>query len=400
MANGDQGSDGRFDVVIVGGGATGLGCAVDAASRGYRAALLEADTFGSGTSGRSTKLIHGGVRYLAQLRFRLVREALAERAILRRTAPQLVHPIGIIVPVRSSLELAYYAAGLRLYDALAGRSNIEPSRALSASETFEHIPNLRREGVRGGVRYVDAQFDDVGLLGALVQTARRLGAVVRDHTRVISLLMTNARVTGVVARASASDEEIIFSAGAVINATGVWSDSIRRLADPDAKTMLAPSRGSHLIFDAALLGGRDGFLIPKTDDGRIIFALPWKGGTLVGTTDVPVNGVDVNPQPAETEVDYLIAHVNRYIERQVTRVDVRGMFAGLRPLIRAGSASTAGLSREHLVEINDRGLISVLGGKWTTYRRMAKDAIDAAARVADLPKVASRTDRVSLIEGA
>jgi glycerol-3-phosphate dehydrogenase len=396
MANGDQSSDGRFDVVIAGGGATGLGCAVDAASRGYRTALVEADEFGSGTSSRSTKLIHGGVRYLAQLRFGLVREALAERAILRRTAPHLIHPIGIVVPVHSLVELAYYAAGLRLYDALAGRANLEPSRVLSAAATFEHVPNLRRARFRGGVRYVDAQFDDAGLLDALVKTARDLGAVVRNHTRVVRLLMTNSRVTGIVARSAGSEDEIILSARAVINATGVWSDTLRKLSDPDAKPMLSPSRGSHLIFDAGVLGRDDGFLIPKTDDGRVIFALPWKGGTLVGTTEIPVTAVDPNPQATQDEIEYLIEHLNRYLERPVTRADVRASYAGLRPLIRAGSASTAGLSREHLVEVDANGLISVLGGKWTTYRRMAKDAIDTAARVAELPRVASHTDQLPL----
>ena len=397
MANGDQSSDGRFDVVIAGGGATGLGCAVDAASRGYRTALVEADEFGSGTSSRSTKLIHGGVRYLAQLRFGLVREALAERAILRRTAPQLVRPIGIVVPVHTVVELAYYAVGLRLYDALAGRANLEPSRVLSEAATFEHVPNLRRSGFHGGVRYVDAQFDDTGLLDALVKTARELGADVRNHMRVVRLLMTNSRVTGVVARSAGSEAEIILSARAVVNATGVWSDTLRKLSDPDAKPMLAPSRGSHLIFDANVLGGSDGFLIPKTDDGRVIFALPWKGGTLVGTTEIPVTALDPNPQASEPEIDYLIAHLNRYIERQITRADVRGSYAGLRPLIRAKSASTAGLSREHLVEVDNNGLISVLGGKWTTYRRMAKDAIDTAARVAGLEKIRSRTEDLHLV---
>jgi glycerol-3-phosphate dehydrogenase len=399
MAYGDHGNDGRFDVVIVGGGATGLGSAVDAAARGYRTALLEAGEFGSGTSSRSTKLIHGGVRYLAQLQFGLVRESLAERAILRRIAPSLVWPIGIIVPVHGLLDLAYYAAGLRLYDALAGKANLEPSRVLSSASTFERLPNLRRSGIRGGVRYVDAQFDDAALLAALVRTGERLGALLRSRTRVVRLLVTDGRVKGVVARASDSGEETIFSARSVVNATGVWSDSIRRMSDPEAKPMLSPSRGSHLIFESAILGGADGFLIPKTDDGRVIFALPWKGHALVGTTDVPVDDLRPDPQASETEIAYLIAHLNRYLERRVARGDVVGSYAGLRPLIRSGATKTASLSREHLVEVDAHGLISVLGGKWTTYRRMAKDAIDAAARVAELPAVPSRTEELAL-EGA
>ena len=395
MAQGDPSSHDRFDVVIVGGGATGLGCAVDAASRGYRTLLLEAHAFGAGTSGRSTKLIHGGVRYLEQFRIGLVREALAERTILRRIAPKLVWPVGIVVPVRSTFELAYYATGLRMYDVLAGRGNLAPSRRLSARETLQHLPNLRTNGVRGGVRYVDAQFDDTGLLAALAQTARNQGAELREHTRVTSLIATNTRVNGAVAR-SADGGELIYSARVVINATGPRSDVIRRLSNPDAPTMIAPSRGSHLIFSPAVLGGSDGFLIPKTDDGRVIFALPYKGRVLVGTTEVPVDTVDDDPRPTDAEIDYLIAHVNRYLERQVTRADILDTYAGLRPLIGSGATRSAKLSREHLVEVDPQGLVSVLGGKWTTYRRMAKDAIDTAARTGGLPRVRSRTEELPL----
>lgn len=395
MAESYPSSHERFDVVIIGGGATGLGCAVDAASRGYRTALLEANAFGSGTSSRSTKLIHGGVRYLAQLRIGLVREALIERTILRRIAPALVWPLGIIVPVRTTIELAYYTAGLRLYDTLAGRGNLAPSKTLSARATLEHLPNLHSEGIRGGVRYVDAQFDDIGLIAALAQTARNLGAELREGTRVTSLLATNARVNGLTARAP-DGAELIYSARVVVNATGPRADVIRRLSDPDAKLMLAPSRGSHVVFPADVLGGRDGFLIPKTDDGRVIFALPWKGRTLVGTTEAPVDVIDPDPRPSDAEIDYLLEHVNRYLARPVARADILESFAGLRPLIRGTATTSARLSREHLIEVDAQGLVSVLGGKWTTYRRMAKDAIDAAARSAGLPRVASRTEELPL----
>jgi len=395
MAARDPSSNDRFDVVIIGGGATGLGSAVDAASRGYRTALFEASTFGAGTSSRSTKLIHGGVRYLEQFRIGLVREALAERAILRRNAPDLVKPIGIIVPVRSAFERAYYATGLRMYDLLAGRANLEPSRTLSTAQTLEHLPNLRHHNIAGGIRYVDAQFDEMGLLAALAQTARNLGAELHEHVRVVRLISTNARINGVVARAE-SGEETIVSARVVVNATGPRSDIIRRLSDPNAKQMLAPSRGSHLVFPANVLGGNDGFLIPKTDDKRVIFALPWKGKTLVGTTEVAGAPLDDDPKASDAEIDYLIEHFNRYIERQATRAQIIDTYAGLRPLIHAGGGNSASLSREHLIETDPQGLLSVLGGKWTTYRRMAKDAIDAAARSADLPKVLSRTEELPL----
>jgi glycerol-3-phosphate dehydrogenase len=395
MATSDPSSNDRFDVVIIGGGATGLGSAVDAASRGYRTALFEASTFGAGTSTRSTKLIHGGVRYLEQFRIGLVREALAERAILRRIAPDFVKPIGIIVPVRNVFERTYYATGLRIYDALAGRANLAPSRALSASETFEHLPNLRRAGIAGGIRYVDAQFDERGLLGALAQTARNLGAELHEHARVVRFISTNGRVNGVIAHADGKGE-LIISARTIINATGARSDIIRRLSDPNATQMLAPSRGSHIIFPADVLGRDDGFLIPKTDDKRVIFALPWKGRALVGTTEVPDVALDDDPKASDAEIDYLIAHVNRYLERQVTRSLIIDTYAGLRPLIRAGSTSSAALSREHVIDVDSQGLISVLGGKWTTYRRMAKDAIDTAARNGGLPNVRSRTEDLVL----
>src|SRR5579883_350427 len=286
MAERNQSSDDSYDVIIVGGGATGLGCAVDAASRGYRTALLEAETFGSGTSSKSTKLFHGGVRYLPQLRFGLVREGLLERGVLRRIGSTLVRPLGIVVPVRNAIERAYYAAGLKLYDALAGRRNLEPSRTLSAAATFERLPTLRRDDVYGGVRYVDAQFDDAGYLHALAATARAKGATLLEHARAIRFVMTNERINGIIVRTE--DEERIFSARVVVNATGPRADVMRRLSDPDAQQMIAPSRGSHIVLPERILGGTDGLLIPRTDDGRVIFALPWKERTLVGTTDIEV----------------------------------------------------------------------------------------------------------------
>lgn len=395
MAQSDTSGHDRFDVVIIGGGATGLGCAVDAAARGYRTALLEARVFGSGTSSRSTKLIHGGVRYLEQFRIGLVREALAERTILRRIAPKLVWPVGIVVPVHTRFGRLYYAAGLKIYDALAGRGNIAPSTSLSASAIRERVPNLAPAGLRGGVRYVDAQFDDTGLLAALARTAQQLGAELREHARVTGLLATDSHLSGVIARTS-EGSELIYSARVVVNATGVRADVIRRLSNPEASAMIAPSRGSHLIFSPEILGGNDGFLIPKTDDGRVIFALPYKGRALVGTTDIPVDAAEDDPQASDAEIDYLIAHVNRYLARPVARSDVQETYAGLRPLIRSGASSSASLSREHLVEVDAQGLVSVLGGKWTTYRRMAKDAIDSAARTGGLPHVNSRTEELPL----
>ena len=374
-----------FDVAIIGGGATGLGCAVDAVSRGYRTLLLEARTFGSGTSSRSTKLFHGGVRYLAQGRIGLVREALAERAILRRNAPDVVWELPIVVPAHNLRELTWYTAGLKCYDALAGSTKLAPSRVLSARETLERVPNLRREGLRGGVRYVDAQFDDAALAAALARTASAFGAVLQEHARVVDFVKGKGRIAGVVTSDS------WFHARTVINATGVWSDALRKLSDPQARTRIAVSRGSHLIASAEVLGGSDGVLIPRTDDGRVVFALPWKSQTLIGTTDVAVTTIDDDPNASEDEIAYLITHVNRYLEHPVSRESILGTFAGLRPLLAGGAKAPARLSREHHIDVDKNGLISVLGGKWTTYRRMANDAIDRAARVGTLAPIPSRT---------
>ncbi|MGH7685044.1 MAG: glycerol-3-phosphate dehydrogenase/oxidase, partial [Vulcanimicrobiaceae bacterium] len=281
--------------------------------------------------------------------------------------------------------------GLKLYDALAGSQNLESSKLLSARGIFERLPSLRHEGIRGGIRYVDAQFDDEEYIRALAATARKLGAELYEQLRASNVVIVNEHITGVIAPSK------IFSARVVVNATGVRSDTMRKLSNPDATPMIAASRGSHVILPADVLGGRDGLLIPKTDDGRVIFALPWKGNTLVGTTDIAVERVDEEPRASEQEIDYLLEHARRYFTRPISRSDVLATYAGLRPLIRASGASTAALSREHLIEVDKHGLVSVLGGKWTTYRRMAKDAIDAAARSAGLPNVPSRTQDLPLV---
>ena len=379
-----QTADG-FDVAIVGGGATGLGCAVDAASRGYRTLLVERADFAEGTSSRSTKLVHGGVRYLARGDVRLVREALRERGRLLANAPHIASTRAFAVPAYSWWEKPYYGAGLFAYDRLAMSLGVGHTQLLSEDEYLERVPTARRDGLDGGVLYYDGQFDDARLAVALARTAANLGAVVLNHTACVGLAKTGGRIDGLQLRDAEDGEESTARARVVVNATGVWADAVRRLDVASARPMLEPSRGAHVVLDRAFLPGETAVMVPKTDDGRVLFAIPWQGKTVVGTTDVPVDGPSYEPQPDADEVDYILEHAGRYLSPAPTRDDVRAVWAGLRPLISDPDAEgTAALSREHVVTISEAGLVTVTGGKWTTYRVMAEDAIDHAAERAGL----------------
>ncbi len=374
-----------FDVAIIGGGATGLGCAVDAAARGYRTCLVERDDFGAGTSSRSTKLAHGGVRYLARGDVRLVREALRERGRLLQNAPHIVHSRAFAVPAYSWWEKPYYGAGLFAYDVLAAKLGIGHTHLLSESEYVARVPTANRDGLDGGVLYYDGQFDDARLALALARTAADLGAVVLNHTACVGLEKTGRRVDGLRVRDEEDGAETSVRARVVINATGVWADEVRRLDRPDASPMLEPSRGAHIVLDRSFLPGDTAVMVPKTDDGRVLFAIPWLGKTVIGTTDVPVDGPTREPHPSDDEVDYILEHAGRYLTPAPTRADVRAVWAGLRPLISDPDAEgTAALSREHVVTVAPSGLVTVTGGKWTTYRVMAEDAVDHAADAAGL----------------
>ena len=384
-----------FDVVVVGGGATGLGAAVDAVSRGYRTALIEAGDFACATSSRSTKLVHGGVRYLAQGNVGLVREALHERSTLRRNAPHLVRDLAFVVPAYRRLDLARYGLGLKLYDLIAGSTNFPPSRFVSPAEAGALIPSLTTRNLRGAIVYHDGQFDDARLALALARTAVDYGAAVANYVRAAGFIYDAAgRANGVEAVDAESGVDLTIRARAVINATGIFADELRALDDPAAASLLAHSRGSHLVVpsDASTAA----LLIPATSDGRVLFALPWHGRTIVGTTDVPVGGPDRAPEPSDDEIAYLLATVNRYRSAPLVRGDIMAVFAGLRPLIRRGARSTARLSREHLVSVSRSRIVTIAGGKWTTYRKMAQDAVDAAARAAELPPSPSPTATLPL----
>jgi glycerol-3-phosphate dehydrogenase len=392
---GDEAAD--WDMIVIGGGATGVGIAVDAASRGYRTLLLEQHDFGKGTSSRSTKLIHGGVRYLRQGNIGLVRSALAERGRLRANAPHLVHPLSFLVPTYSWWERAYYRIGLRVYDLLAGRWNLEASRGLNAIQAAEAIPALRTDRLAGGVIYYDAAFDDARLLVNLAQTAIELGAVCLNYVYVHEILKESGRTAGIVGEDIASGREIRARAAVVINATGPFVDAICRKDDPNAPNLIAPSQGVHLVVDAGFLGGQTALMVPKTPDGRVIFAIPWHGRTLIGTTDTPVERAVLEPRPLEEEIDYLLAIAGRYLAKAPQRSDVLSVFAGIRPLVRTKARrNTSRLARDHTIVISESQLVTITGGKWTTYREMAEDCVNRAAEVGSLKAVPCRTKELPI----
>jgi len=378
--------DDDFDVLILGGGATGLGLAVDAVTRGYKTALVEAGDFAQATSSRATKLVHGGVRYLASGQIHLVYEALHERAIMVRNAPHLVHPLPFITPAYHAWELPYYGIGLKLYDLLSGKSTLGPTKILSKKEALARIPGLATKDFCGGVLYHDGQFNDARLALALARTAADHGAVIANYTRCISLVHTNGKVTGAVVRDSETGNETTIRAKTVINATGIFTDEVRHLDQPDLPDLLSVSRGTHIVVRAQILGGDNAIMVPKTDDGRVIFLIPWQGRVVIGTTDLPAPTSQMEPGHTEAEIDYLLELANLYLAQPITRTDILSVFSGLRPLVTGKGATTSKLSREHHIDAAKSGLITVAGGKWTTYRRMAEDTLDFAIKQRALPE--------------
>jgi glycerol-3-phosphate dehydrogenase len=388
---------GFWDLIIIGGGATGLGTAVDAASRGYRALLLEQHDFSKGTSSRSTKLVHGGVRYLRQGNISLVLEALHERGLLAQNAPHLVRNQAFIVPIYDWWEGPFYGIGLKVYDALAGRLGIGPSKGLSRQETLERIPNLEPHGLRGGVIYYDGQFDDSRLAIDLAQTAVERGGTVINYMPVEGLLKTGGLVSGVAARDLETGREYEIHGRVVVNATGVFTDRVLRMDDADAPAMVTPSQGTHLVLGSDFLPGESAIMVPHTTDGRVLFAVPWHDRVIVGTTDVSVDEPTLEPRALPEEVDFILENAARYMARDPARSDVLSVFAGLRPLVSAGGEDeTAKLSRDHTVLVSESGLVTITGGKWTTYRRMAQDVVDQAALVAGLVVRPCRTETMRI----
>lgn len=387
-----------WDFIIVGGGATGLGTAVDAASRGFKTLLLEQSDFAKGTSSRSTKLVHGGVRYLEQGNIGLVREALRERGILMNNAPHLVRNENFIIPNYSWWSGIFYSVGLSVYDLLAGKRSFGTSRLIPRKELIRRIPNIKQDGLKLGVLYHDGQFDDARLAVSLALTAIEQGAIVLNYFRVCSLTKEAGKISGVVARDQEQGIEFTLKAKTVINATGVFVDELLSMDKPEARPMVQPSQGTHLVFDKSFLGPGDALMIPKTKDGRVLFAIPWHERMLAGTTDTPLNAHQLEPKALEEEIKFILDALSDYLTRIPTRKDVLSVFAGLRPLAapQNDKQKTKEISRSHKLIVSDSGLITITGGKWTTYRQMAEETVNEGIVVGKLPYRIAVTKTLSL----
>lgn len=388
-----------WDVIVIGGGATGLGCAVDAITRGYKTLLVERSDFAKSTSGKSTKLVHGGVRYLANGDFKLVKEALTERGLLKKNAHHLVKNMEFIIPVYSTFDKFFYAAGLKLYDWLSGSESFGKSTILSTKQTFSKLPGINTDGLKGGIKYHDGQFDDSRLAINLVQTLCDNQGTAVNYMEVTGLIKTNSgMIQGVRIKDRLEGTDYELMAKVVINATGVFTDSIQQMDNPDKKKSIKPSRGVHIVLPADFLPSSHALMIPKTSDGRVLFAVPWYNKLVLGTTDTPDELITDEPLAMLHEVDFILQNAASYLIRKPTRDDILSVFAGLRPLAagKDNEQKTKEISRSHQVIYSPSGLISVIGGKWTTYRKMAEDALNLACRIGNLPDRPCQTRKLSI----
>jgi len=386
-----------WDVIVIGGGATGVGCAVDAASRGFDVLLLEGSDFGKGTSSRSTKLVHGGVRYLAQGDLSLVREALKERGLLLKNAPHVVHKTSFIVPCYGLWQKLYYGTGLKIYDLLSGKLSLGKTGILSRDETIERLPNINTTRLRGGILYYDGQFDDTRLLIDLVKTAQNQGAATLNYAKVTGLIKDErGRIEGVDFKDALTGEVYQKEAKVVINATGAFCDPIRRMCDALASEMVTLSQGVHIILDSSFISTENAMMIPRTPDGRVLFVIPWHGHTLVGTTDTPIETAGPEPEAQDTEIEFILETAGKYLAKKPGRADILSVFAGIRPLVKGNAKNTASLSRGHTIEVDASGLLTITGGKWTTYRSMAEDAVNHAIKLGGLEERPSETEHLRI----
>ena len=394
-----QEQDNIWDIVVIGGGATGLGTALDAATRGFKTLLLEQSDFAKGTSSRSTKLVHGGVRYLAQGDISLVLEALHERGLLRQNAPHLVKNQKFIIPNYTWWTGPFFTVGMKVYDMMAGKLGLGPSERISKEETIKAIPNLDEKDLTGGVIYYDGQFDDSRLAINLAQTIIENDGVALNYFKVNNLLKDeDGMISGVLARDMESGEEYQIKSKAVINATGVFVDDILKMNDPKAQKIVRPSQGVHIILDKSFLQGDAAIMIPKTSDGRVLFAVPWHKKVVVGTTDTPIDHTSLEPRALEEEIDFILSTSAQYLKKDPSRKDVLSIFAGLRPLAapQGDEVSTKEISRGHKLIVSLSGLVTITGGKWTTYRKMAEDTVDKAIMIGGLKEKKCQTENMPI----
>ncbi len=386
-----------WDVLIVGGGATGLGAALEAASRGYRTLLLEARDFAKATSSRSTKLVHGGVRYLQQGNVKLVLEALRERGRMLRNAPHLAHRRAFIIPAYALWEFPFYGVGLTLYDVLAGKESLGRSRILSKAQVLKELPTVSQKGLQGGILYYDGQFDDARYAISLMRTVFEQGGVALNYAPVTGLIKEKGSICGAIATDSETGDVFECKAKVVINATGIFSDDLRRMDEPASSKILSVSQGSHMVLPREFLPGNSALMVPRTSDGRVLFAIPWHNHVVVGTTDDPVPQAEYEPRAMADERAFLVEHIERFLGRRPKPEDILSMWSGQRPLVKqSDAANTAAISRDHTIVISQSKLVTITGGKWTTYRKMGEDAINKAAALVDLPAVVSKTAELRL----
>jgi glycerol-3-phosphate dehydrogenase len=398
-----------FDLLVIGGGATGCGVALDATTRGLKVALVEKNDFSEGTSSRSTKLVHGGVRYLEmavkkldRVQYNLVKDGLRERGILLKNAQHLSNRLPLITPLYKWLDVPYVFSGLKLYDLLSGKQNIGHSRLLSRKEAIRRFPKLKAEGLKAGVLYYDGQFHDSRMALSLALTAEQYGATIANHVAVSGLCKEEGKIVGAKLTDSLTGESWQLKAKGVINATGPFVDQVRRMDNPTAAKILSASTGIHIVLEKRFAPPDTGLMIPETEDGRVLFILPWENHALVGTTDEP-SEITEHPKPLETEIDYLLRHVAHYFNLKVKKSDIKAVWSGLRPLVSDPNATdTAKLARDHVIEDSTSGLLTIAGGKWTTYRKMALDTVNHALKRFNLsaPKPTCQTEQLPILGSA
>jgi len=389
----------NWDVVVIGGGASGLGTALDAAARGYKTLLVEQSDFAKGTSSRSTKLVHGGVRYLAQGDISLVLEALQERGLLRQNAPHLVRNQSFVIPNYTWWTGPFYTVGMKVYDMMAGKLGLGPSEHITKEETLKAIPNISDKELTGGVIYYDGQFDDARLAINLAQTFVENSGIAINYMKAVGLIKNAQQmISGVKLKDMESGEIYEVAAKVVVNATGVFADDILQMDNPEQAKTIKPSQGIHIVLDKSFLQGDSAIMIPKTSDGRVLFAVPWHGKVVVGTTDIPIDSPSLEPRALDEEIEFILSTASEYLKKVPKRSDVLSIFAGLRPLAapQGDEQNTKEISRSHKIIVALSGLVTITGGKWTTYRKMAEDTIDKAALIGGLPERACETKNMPI----